>query len=80
MAPQYLSELIQSYEPTRTLRSQNNGLLTVPRIRKTTAGGRAFSYVAPKLWNHLPTSVRDSDTLSTFKTRLKTFLFARAFC
>uniref|UniRef100_A0A3Q1HXJ9 Uncharacterized protein n=1 Tax=Anabas testudineus TaxID=64144 RepID=A0A3Q1HXJ9_ANATE len=43
------------------------------------SGGRAFSYKAPKLWNSLPNSVRDSDTVSVFKSRLKTYLFSQAF-
>ncbi len=65
--------------PTRSLRSQNSGLLVVPRIAKSTKGGRTFSYLAPKLWNSLPDYVRGSDTLSLFKSRLKTHLFSQAF-
>ena len=78
-APLYLKELIVPYYPTRALRSQNAGLLVVPRISKTRMGGRAFSYQAPLLWNQLPDSVRGADTLSTFKNRLKTFLFDKAY-
>uniref|UniRef100_A0A8C5GPT6 Reverse transcriptase domain-containing protein n=1 Tax=Gouania willdenowi TaxID=441366 RepID=A0A8C5GPT6_GOUWI len=78
-APVYLKELVVPYNPPRTLRSQNAGLLVVPFISKSSIGGRAFSYQAPLLWNHLPTTVRGADTLSTFKVRLKTFLFDKAF-
>ena len=77
-APSYLKELIVPYQPTRTLRSQNAGLLVVPIVSKIRTGGRAFNYQAPLLWNHLPVSVREADTLSTFKSRLKTFLFDKA--
>ncbi len=38
-----------------------------------------ISYLAPKLWNSLPENVRGSDTLSLFKSRLKTHLFSQAF-
>ena len=41
---------------------------------KKTAGGRAFSYRAPLLWNKLPVSIKKADAVSTFKVRLKTFL------
>ena len=44
LAPTYLSDLVLPYIPTRTLWSQDAGLLIVPRISKQTAGGRAFSY------------------------------------
>ena len=60
LAPTYLSDLVLPYIPTRTLRSQDAGLLIVPRISKQTTGSRAFYYRAPFLWNGLPTHVRDS--------------------
>ncbi len=79
LASAYLTSLLSRYIPTRSLRSQNSGLLVVPRIAKSTKGGRAFSYLAPKLWNSLPDNIRGSDTLSLFKYRLKTHLFSQAF-
>ncbi len=79
LAPAYLTNLLSRYNPTRSLRSQNSGLLVVPRIAKSTKGGRTFSYLAPKLWNSLPDNVRGSDTLSLFKSRLKMHLFSQAF-
>ncbi|XP_071239453.1 uncharacterized protein [Salvelinus alpinus] len=79
LAPTYLSNLVLPYIPTRTLRSQDAGLLIVPRISKQTAGGRAFSNRAPFLWNGLPTHVRDADSVSTFKSLLKTHLFSRSY-
>ncbi|XP_067237023.1 uncharacterized protein, partial [Chanodichthys erythropterus] len=79
LAPQYLSELLMHYSPSRLLRSQNSGQLIIPRISKSTEGGRSFSYLAPKLWNNLPSIVREADTLCQFKSRLKTHLFALAY-
>ncbi len=64
LAPAYLTNLLSRYNPTRSLRSQNSGLLVEPRIAKSTKGGITFSYLAPKLWNSLPDNVRGSDTLS----------------
>ena len=78
-APSYLKELVIPYYPTRPLRSQDADLLVVPKISKSRLGARAFSYQAPLLWNNLPISVREADTLSTFKSRLKTFLFDKAY-
>ncbi len=79
LAPTYLTNLLSRYNPTRSLRSQNSGLLVVPRIAKSTKGGRTFSYLSPKLWNSLPDNVWGSDTLTLFKSRLKTHLFTQAF-
>ncbi|KAI3372244.1 hypothetical protein L3Q82_022753, partial [Scortum barcoo] len=45
-----LMNLITPYHhPTRVLRSQNAGLLVVPRVSRSSLGGRAFSYQAPVL-------------------------------
>ncbi len=63
LAPQYLSEHLSHYIPSRLLHSQNSGHLIIPRISKSTASGRSFSYLAPKLWNNLPNTVREADTL-----------------
>ncbi len=79
LAPQYLSELLSHYSPPRPPRSQNSGHLIIPRISKSTAGGRSFFYLAPKLWNNLPNTVREPDTLCQFKSRLNTHLFNLAY-
>ncbi len=81
LAPAYLTNLLSRYNPRfqGSLRSQNSGLLLVPRIAKPTKGGRTFSYLGPKLWNSLLDIVQGSDTLSLFKSRLKTHLFSQAF-
>ncbi|KAI2646203.1 UDP-N-acetylmuramoylalanine--D-glutamate ligase [Labeo rohita] len=67
LAPQYLSDLLSHYSPSCPLHSQNSGNLITPRISKSTAGGRSFSYLAPKLWNNLPNTVREAETLCQFK-------------
>ncbi len=74
IAPAYLTSLLSRY--SLSLRSQNS---VVPRIAKSTKGGRTFYHFAPKLWNSLPDNVCGSNTLSLFKSRLKTHLFSQAF-
>ncbi|KAI3373418.1 hypothetical protein L3Q82_022031, partial [Scortum barcoo] len=69
----------EDVEKPDLLRSQNSGLLVVPRVSRSSLGGRAFSYQAPVLWNQLPVWVREADTVSVFKNRLKTFFFDKAY-
>ncbi len=78
LAPKYLSDLLTVKE-NRGLRSDNKLLLVVPKSRLVTYGDRAFSHAAPKLWNALPDSVRLSNTLGKFKSRLKTYLFKSSY-
>ena len=79
LAPNYLSSLLSEYSTGRHLRSSNKGLLSVPRTHHKTYGDRAFAVAAPKLWNTLPIHIKQSDTISNFKTNLKTFLFNKSY-
>lgn len=79
LAPPYLTDLLHIYTPSRTLRSSLSLSLVLPRIRLKTMGARTFSHAAPRLWNSLPLDIRNIDSLHTFKSRLKTYLFTQAF-
>ena len=48
--------------------------LNEPRMNKE-IGTRSFKYSAPRLFNNLPRSVKDSENLKIFKRKLKTYLF-----
>mgnify|MGYP001140970501 CR=1 FL=1 len=73
-APDYMASLIEECHIRPGLRS--SGLcLQVPCMRLKTYGDRAFSSVAPRLWNSLPSALRNIDGLENFKSGLKTYLF-----
>ena len=77
--PTYLSSLLQIYQPSRSLRSSTEKLLCVPQTNFKSFGQRSFRYQAPFVWNSLPSSLRNIETLDIFKTKLKTFLFHEAY-
>jgi Reverse transcriptase (RNA-dependent DNA polymerase) len=77
--PKYISELLTSYTPVRSLRSSNHNLLVVPSNVKTVTASRAFCVAAPKLWNLLPCTVTSAESYHVFKSRLKSHLFNIAF-
>ena len=79
LAPVYISNLVQRHKPQRALRSEKKELLTIPRTRTSTFGDRAFSVAAPVLWNALPINIKEAETLSYFKSSLKTHLFRTTF-
>ena len=60
------------------LRSSEKELLTETQTAKT-YGDTAFSRAGPKLWNKLSLSIRYSNTLSKFKSSIKTELFKEAY-
>ena len=77
--PSYLSNLLSSQRDSGyCLRSSSIPLLAVP-VFKSDFAARAFRIAAPAIWNALPLTVLSSQTVAVFKSRLKTFLFNRAF-
>ena len=77
--PLYLSKTLTTYHPSRSLRSSNEKLLKVPKTNLKTFGQRSFGFLAPTIWNSLPTDLRNAPSLSSFKSQLKTHLFQLAF-
>ncbi len=76
LSPDYVTDLINVYQSSRSLRSNYQLLLMVPRSRLKCRGDRAFSVAAPRLWNALPLSIRSSPTLGVFQSALKnSFVF-----
>ena len=76
-APEYLQSLLMEM-PTRQigLRSESTyKKLLVPLTKRRTFAQRSFSVVAPTLWNNLPISVKQANTLVQFKSLLKPYLF-----
>jgi len=78
LAPTYLSDSLRHVAdlPGRQrLRFASSADLAVPQTRLQTVGDRAFCVAAANIWNGLPSEVTSSVTLSTFKQKLKTYLF-----
>ena len=71
----------KSISPTDTVRNLgvifDSRMTTVQRSTKTlkSADNKSFTYLAPRMWNNLPTTIRESQTFLIFKKRLKTYLF-----
>ena len=68
--PSDVSNMIKFAQSERTTKMMK---LEETRARSS-YGDRAFSHVAPKLWNLLPTCIRLETDLIQFKTKLKSFL------
>ena len=83
LAPSYLRFLITPKPVSKyNLRSSSDStLLSYPNVKpKATLGERAFVFAAPNLWNAVPRFIRESISVDTFKRKLKTHLFKKAFC
>ena len=68
----------------RTRSSQSDGvLLEVPHCASIYKSkkhfGHSFAYDATRIWNDLPGDVRSAKSLSSFRKKLKTYLFEKAY-
>ena len=76
-APEYISSELTLYRPQRALRSSNNGRLLNITVGQKDVAAFDFIVKGSQLWNDLPIDIRNSPSLATFMSRLKTFLFRK---
>ena len=74
-APSYLGPFtyIADLPSRRGLCSSCSDCLVQPPVHRSTVGSRAFSVAAPQASNCLPPEVTSAPSITTFRTRLKTF-------
>ena len=77
-APSYVTDMLHK-KPLRTRNTRSSSytmpLLNRPAHSKATLGDRSFSFASSSVWNSIPNDVRCAPSLSSFKSRLKTYLF-----
>jgi len=77
LAPSYLADLCRpviSVGSRQRLRSATRGDLVISST-VTNFGDRSFAIAGPKAWNQLLSHIPTIQSVSSFKTTLKTFLF-----
>ena len=77
----YLSELVTPYTqeryPTKAIfehRFNNSPIFKLKSYEE-----RSFTFAAPTEWNKLPLEIKTTSSVESFKSKLKTYLFARYF-
>ena len=77
-APSYVTGMLHR-KPLHTRNTRSSSytmpLLNRPAHSKATLGDRSFSFASSSVWNSIPNDVRCAPSLSSFKSRLKTYLF-----
>ena len=81
-APLYVTDMLH----LRLLHTRNScsssytmPLLNRPAHSKATLGDRSFSFASSSVWNSIPNGVRCAPSLSSYKSRLRTYLFRSAY-
>ena len=75
----YLKPLIEMYQPSRTLRPASRSLHFLRKAKTENYGCKAFSFVAPKMWNSLLEDIKNSKTVICFKNKLKLIFLGKPF-
>ena len=78
-SPEYIAGMITKKDFGRELRFRDTNLLYVPKSNLKSMGDKAFSSVAPKLWNALPRSLRLNGSLQSFKAGLRSLFLDEAY-
>ena len=77
-APSYVTDMLHK-KPSLTRNTRPSSctmsLLNRPAQFKVTLGDRSFSFASYYLWNSIPNDVTCATSLSSSKSRLKTYLF-----
>ena len=77
-APSYVTDMLHK-KPLHTRNTRSSSytmpLLNRPAHSKATLGDRSFSFASSSVWNSIPNDVRYAPSPSSFKSRLKTYLF-----
>jgi len=81
IALEYLGPVVRVADlPGRqSLRSAGTNRLVVPLFKLSTIGTRVFPVAGSHVWNSLPADITSAPSLSTFRQRLKTYLFRQSF-
>ena len=80
--PKYFAPYISSYS---TRRNQSGGnFLVIPKFQPSVHKsvkqfGYSFAFDAPTVWNALPGEICASPSLASFRKRLKTYLYTKAY-
>ena len=74
-APKYLQDLVIRNH-ARTLRSSLLSKLPVIKCNLMQVHKSRFASMGPRIWNSLPYQLRNIDSISDFKGKLKTYLFS----
>ena len=81
-APSYVADMLH-LKPSHTrythLSKYTMLILNRPTHSKATLGDRSFSVASSSLWNSIPNDSMYAPSLSSFKSRLKTYLFRSAY-
>ena len=84
--PRYFSPYLSPYtSAVNTRRSDTNKMyLSKPTFQPIKGASKShfsksFAYDAPDTWNDLPLDVRTAPSVSSFRSRLKAYLFSKAF-
>ena len=84
--PKYFAPHLSTYCTTYNIRRSPSvaNFLNVPKFeptihKSTKQFGFSFAFDAPTVWNSLPEDIRASPTIASFRKKLKTYLYAKAY-
>ena len=72
IAPSYVNEMFQTQESQYEMR--DNDRCVLPKYNTVSFGKNSIRYYGAKLWNNIPTTIKSSTSLNTFKSAINKWL------
>ena len=72
IAPSYVNEMFQTQESQYEMRDNDRCML--PKYNTVSFGKNSIRYYGAKLWNNIPTTIKSSTSLNTFKSAINKWL------
>ena len=70
-APSFMKEIFMEKVPSYGLRDGGN--ICLPKVKTMRFGTETVRFLGQKLWRTLPTEIKESESLSVFKRKIKTY-------
>lgn len=67
--PSFMQEIF--YENVSRYNLRNNNEFIQPRVRSVNSGTESIRFKGPQLWQMLPPTIRNSESISQFKVKIK---------
>ena len=77
-APSYVTDMLHKKPSHAGITRSSSYIMPLfnrPAHSKVSLGDRSFSFASSSVWNSIPNDIRCAPSLSSFKSRLKTYLF-----
>ena len=70
--------IVSESDNQQTVKEKN--VVSIPKVNKVKSGTETFSFIGPTIWNALPEEVKNTQSVASFKLKLKNYRITNCPC